>query len=107
MDVNESHFWCESGGLEREWARRQQIPRVHNWRVDEDAVERAPGPTGLWEDTLTMQIQKLRARGRWDDTNQTVNSPFREEDRQALILHFQTSALPGEGVPHTIYGCTM
>lgn len=93
------------------WARRQSIPRVHYLRVGEDAVERAPAPAGLWEDTLTTQIQKLRARGRWDDTNQTVNSPFHwKEDRQPLILPFQTRALwsfPWEGVPHTICGCTM
>lgn len=80
--VNESHLWCGRGGPERMWARRQQIPWVHKLRVDEDAVERAPAPTGLWEDTLTMQIQKLRTRGRWDDTNQTVNSPFRGGGRQ-------------------------
>lgn len=70
------------------WARRQQIPWVHNWRVDKDAVERAPGPTGLWEATLTMQIQKLRARGRWDDTNQTMNSPFRGRRQTGAHIAF-------------------
>lgn len=68
-------------------ARSQQIPQVHNLRVDEVPAERAPGLTGLWEDILTMQIQKLKARGRWDDTNQTVNFPLMGR-RQAGILHF-------------------
>lgn len=79
-----------TGGPERVRAKRQQIPWVSdNLRADEDA-ERAPGLTGQGEDILTRQIQTLRARGRWDDTIQTLNSPFRgEEDRQAFILHFQ------------------
>lgn len=88
MYVDESHFWCEWGELERVWARRQQIPWVHILRVEEDAVERAPGPTGLWEETLTMQIQKLRARGRWDDTHQTVNPPVRGRRQTGAHIAF-------------------
>lgn len=26
MYVNDSHFWCQRGGLKRVWARRQQFP---------------------------------------------------------------------------------
>lgn len=66
MDANESHCWCESGGLEREWARRQQIPRVHSWRVDEDAVEGAPGPTGLlggYPDNANPKAESQREMG--------------------------------------------
>lgn len=88
MYVNESHFWCERGRLERVWARRQQIPWLHNWRVDEDAVEGAPGLAGPWENTLTMQIQKMKARERWDDTNQTVNSPFKEGRQTGAHIAF-------------------
>lgn len=83
-----SHTGGMTGGLERVWATQRLIPRLHNLRVDEDAAERAPALTGLWEDILTMQIQKLRARGRWDDTNQTVNSPFRERRQSGTHIGF-------------------
>ena len=109
-----SHDVCECVILlavrgERVWARRQQI--------HPPLGAQSEGRWGCcWESTRSWgripwqcKSKKLRAGGRWDDTNQTVNSPFRgREDRQALILHFQTLPLPGEeSVPHTIYGFTM
>lgn len=67
---------------------------MHSWRVDETA---APSVTGLWEDTLTMQIQNQRARGRWNDTNQTVNPPFggeRQSDASITSQNLSTVSSP-------------
>lgn len=109
MDVNESHWWCEWGGLERVWARRLQIPWVHNLRAEEDAVERertgSDGPVGGYPDNANPKAESQGGDGMTLTRLWTLQ--LGGEDRQALILHFQTWALwcfPGEGVPHTIYG---
>lgn len=68
---------AEGGGAND--ANRSQ--QVHNWRVKEDVVDKAPSVAALWEG----------AGERWDDTNRTANSIY---VRKADHLHF-----PVEGVP--------
>lgn len=67
MYVNESHFWSEWGGLERVWARRQQIPWVYNLRVEEDAVERestrSDGPVGGYPDNANPEAESQGEMG--------------------------------------------
>lgn len=65
----------------------------------EDAVERAPRPTGAcgripWQ---------CRARGRWDDTNQTVNSPFRERRQTGAHVAFPNFDTPKGKVYHALF----
>lgn len=102
---------CErrEGGLERgcgQGGSRSDPPWVHSRRVDEDAVERAPGPEGGYSDNANPKSWEPEGDGMTLTRQWTLH--LGGEDRQALILHFKTLPLPGEeSVPRTIYGFTM
>lgn len=99
MYVNQSH----RRGREQEGTASHGCT---NLSVAEDAVvQRACGRIA-WQ--CKSKTWELEGDGMTLTRQWTLH--FVEGDRHTFILHFQTWALwsvPGEGVPHAIYGCTM
>lgn len=74
---------CKLVTLERVWARRNQIPWVHNLSVDEDAVVQQACGRIDWQ--CKSKTWELEGDGMTLTRQWTLH--FVEEDRQTLILH--------------------